>query len=147
MERPKAVQRIVKAAPPRQRAQQPSELADEREAAPGLHLDRDERAENVRSIGVIRSQLVATVAATVLYLVGVAAAGTVFDLIYTYVLQQNWVLAAQTIVPAVASAVMISPTKTFDQSPPQWVGAAILIGYGIIAGLVGTSVLRRRDIG
>jgi ABC-type transport system involved in multi-copper enzyme maturation permease subunit len=96
---------------------------------------------------LIRSQLVATVAATVLYLVGVAAAGTVFDLIYTYVLQQNWVLAAQTIVPAVASAVMISPTKTFDQSPPQWVGAVILIGYGIIAGLVGTSVLRKRDIG
>jgi ABC-type transport system involved in multi-copper enzyme maturation permease subunit len=95
---------------------------------------------------LIRSQLVATVAATVLYLVGVAAAGTVFDLIYTYVLQQNWVLAAQTVVPAVASAVMISPTKTFDQSPPQWVGAAVLIGYGIIAGLVGTSILRRRDI-
>jgi ABC-type transport system involved in multi-copper enzyme maturation permease subunit len=95
---------------------------------------------------LIRSQLVATVAATVLYLVGVATASTVFDLIYTYVLQQNWVLAAQTIVPAVASAVMISPTPTFDQSPPQWVGAAILIGYGIVAGLVGTSILRRRDI-
>jgi ABC-2 type transport system permease protein len=95
---------------------------------------------------LIRSQLVATVAATVLYLVGVAAASSVFDLVYTYVLQKDWVLTAQTIVPAVASSVMISPTKTFDQSPPQWVGATILIGYGIIAGLVGTSTLRRRDI-
>ncbi len=95
---------------------------------------------------LIRNQLVATVAATVLYLIGVAAAGTVFDLIYTYVLPKDWVLTAQTIVPAVASAVMISPTKTFDQSPPQWVGAVILVGYGIVAGLVGTSILRRRDI-
>jgi ABC-2 type transport system permease protein len=95
---------------------------------------------------LIRSQLGATVSATVLYLVGAAAAATVFELLNTYVLAKDWVLSAQVIVPAVASAVMISPTKTFDQSPPQWVGAAILIGYGIVAGLVGTSILRKRDI-
>ena len=52
----------------------------------------------------------------------------------------------QVIVPEVASAVMISPTKTFDQSPAEWVGAAVLIAYGILAGLVGTWVLRRRDV-
>jgi ABC-2 type transport system permease protein len=95
---------------------------------------------------LIRSQLGATVAATVLYLVGAAAASSVFDLLNTYVIKKDWILTAQVIVPAVASTVMISPTKTFDQSPPQWVGAAVLIGYGIIAGTVGTSILRRRDI-
>ena len=95
---------------------------------------------------LIRSQLGATVSATVLYLVGATAAAAVFDLLYTYVIPKDWILTAQVIVPSVASAVMISPTKTFDQSPAQWVGAAILIGYGIIAGIVGTMILRRRDI-
>jgi hypothetical protein len=41
---------------------------------------------------------------------------------------------------------MISPTKTFTESPPQWVGAVVLIGYGVVAGLVGTRIIRRRDI-
>jgi ABC-2 type transport system permease protein len=95
---------------------------------------------------LIRSQLGATVAATVLYLVGATAAASVFELLYTYVIPKDWILTAQVIVPSVASAVMISPTKTFDQSPDQWVGAAILIAYGIIAGIVGTVILRRRDI-
>jgi ABC-2 type transport system permease protein len=95
---------------------------------------------------LIRNQLGATVSATVLYLVGATAAASVFELLNTYVLQKDWVLTAQVIVPSVASAVMISPTKTFDQSPAQWVGAVILIGYGIVAGLVGTRILRSRDI-
>ncbi len=95
---------------------------------------------------LVRSQLGATVAATVLYLVGASAASSVFDLIHTYLINQDWVLTWQVIVPEVASAVMISPTKTFDQSPAEWVGAAVLIAYGIVAGVVGTRVLRRRDI-
>lgn len=95
---------------------------------------------------LIRSQLGATVSATVLYLVGASAAGSVFDLIHTYLINKDWVLTLQVIVPEVASAVMISPTKTFDQSPAEWVGAAVLIAYGIVAGLVGTSILRRRDV-
>jgi hypothetical protein len=95
---------------------------------------------------LIRSQLGATVTATVLYLVGAAAASSVFELLNTYVIQRDWILTAQVIVPAVASTVMIAPTKTFDQSPPQWVGAVVLIAYGIAAGTIGTSILRRRDI-
>ena len=95
---------------------------------------------------LVRSQLGATVAATVLYLIGATAASSVFDLLYTYAIKKDWILTAQVVVPAVASNVMISPTKTFDQSPPQWVGAAILIGYGIVAGAVGTAILRRRDV-
>jgi ABC-2 type transport system permease protein len=41
---------------------------------------------------------------------------------------------------------MISPTPTFTGSPAQWVGAAILIGYGLLFGLWGTRALQRRDI-
>ncbi|MEV6852043.1 ABC transporter permease [Actinoplanes sp. NPDC051411] len=95
---------------------------------------------------LVRSQLGATVSATVLYLVGASAAGSVFDLIHTYWINQDWVLTLQVIVPEVASTVMISPTKTFTQSPAEWVGAVVLIAYGIVAGVVGTSILRRRDI-
>jgi ABC-type transport system involved in multi-copper enzyme maturation permease subunit len=95
---------------------------------------------------LIRNQLGATVTATVLYLAGATAASSVFELLNTYVLQKTWVLTAQVIVPSVASAVMVSPTKTFAESPPQWVGAAVLIGYGVVAGLIGTSLIRRRDI-
>jgi ABC-2 type transport system permease protein len=95
---------------------------------------------------LIRSQLAATVTATVLYLAGAAAAGAVFDLLNTYVIKQTWILTAQVIVPAVASTVMTSPVKTFTESPPQWVGAAVLIGYGVLAGAFGIWTLRRRDI-
>jgi ABC-2 type transport system permease protein len=95
---------------------------------------------------LIRSQIGATVTATVLYLAGATAASTVFQLLNTYVIKSTWILSAQVIVPSVASAVMISPTKTFTESPAQWVGAVVLIGYGVIAGVVGTRIIRRRDI-
>ena len=95
---------------------------------------------------LIRSQIGATVTATVLYLAGATAASTVFALLNTYVIKSTWILTAQVLVPSVASAVMISPTKTFTESPPQWVGALVLIGYGVVAGVVGTRIIRRRDI-
>jgi ABC-2 type transport system permease protein len=95
---------------------------------------------------LIRSQLGATITATVLYLAGAAAAGTVFDLLNTYVIKYDWILAWQVIVPAVASTVMISPTKTFTQSPSEWVGALVLISYGIGMGALGISIIRKRDI-
>ena len=95
---------------------------------------------------LVRNQLAATVSATVLYLVGATGAGAVFDLINTYVLNKTWVLAAQVIVPPEASSIMISPTKLFTESPPQWVGAAVLVGYGLVFGILGTRRIRRRDI-
>jgi ABC-2 type transport system permease protein len=95
---------------------------------------------------LIRNQLGATVTATVLYLAGATAASGVFELLNTYVIQKTWVLTTQVIVPSVASTVMVSPTKTFTESPPEWVGAAVLIGYGVVAGVIGTSILRRRDV-
>jgi ABC-2 type transport system permease protein len=95
---------------------------------------------------LIRSQIGATVTATVLYLAGTTAASTVFELLNTYVVKSSWILSLQVMVPSVASAVMISPTKTFAESPSQWVGALILIGYGLVAGVVGTRIIRRRDI-
>jgi hypothetical protein len=41
---------------------------------------------------------------------------------------------------------MITPGQAFEHAPPQWVGAAVLIGYAVVSGLVGISLTRRRDI-
>ncbi|MCW2854904.1 MAG: hypothetical protein JWR52_519 [Marmoricola sp.] len=96
---------------------------------------------------LIRNQLVATVSATILYLVGAGAAGALFDLLNSYVLSATWVLGLQVIAPAVASQVMISPTSLFTGSPPQWVGAAVLIAYSALFIGLGLRRLRRSDIG
>ena len=95
---------------------------------------------------LIRNQLAATVTATVIYLAGAAGAAAVFELLNTYVIKSTWILTAQVIMPSIASAVMVSPTKTFTESPPQWVGAAVLIAYGLGFGALGVSILRNRDV-
>jgi ABC-2 type transport system permease protein len=95
---------------------------------------------------LIRSQIGATITATVLYLIGTTLAQIVFQLVHSFLIKKDWVLTLQVIVPAVASSIMISPVKTFPQSPPEWVGAVVLIGYGVVAGLIGTVILRKRDV-
>jgi ABC-2 type transport system permease protein len=95
---------------------------------------------------LIRSQIGATITATVLYLLGTTVAQVVFQLIHTFLIKKDWVLTLQVIVPAVASSIMISPSKVFPQSPPEWVGAVVLIGYGLLAGIIGTVILRKRDV-
>jgi ABC-type transport system involved in multi-copper enzyme maturation permease subunit len=94
---------------------------------------------------LIRSQIGSVVTGMALYLLGFAAVLVIFNLIHT-VYPHNWVLAAQVIAPAVASSVMISPTKIFEHSPPQWVGGAVLVGYALITGGFGIWLTRRRDI-
>jgi ABC-2 type transport system permease protein len=95
---------------------------------------------------LVRHQLAATVSATVLYLIGATAAATVFELLNTYVLNQNWVLAAQVVVPPVASTVMVSATQAFEQSPPAWVGAVVLLVWSLVAIRLGDRRLQRHDI-
>ena len=95
---------------------------------------------------LIRSQLGATITAALLYVVGTQLAQLVFFLIHQYWIKKDGVYTAMVIVPAVASQVAVSPTKTFVQSPAEWVGAAVLIGYGLVMGLIGTAIMRKRDI-
>lgn len=98
-------------------------------------------------IGVlIRSQLGATITAALLYVVGTQLAQVVFFLIHQYWIHKDGVYTAMVIVPAVAAQVAVSPTKTYAQSPAEWVGAAVLIAYGLIMGVIGTAIMRRRDI-
>jgi ABC-2 type transport system permease protein len=98
-------------------------------------------------IGVlIRSQIGATVTASLLYVVGTAIASIITSLIHQFWIKKDWVLTMQVLVPARAAEIATSPTKLFPQSPPEWVGAAVLVGYGIILALIGTSIMRTRDI-
>jgi ABC-type transport system involved in multi-copper enzyme maturation permease subunit len=94
---------------------------------------------------LIRSQIGATVTVAVTYVVGLYTADLIFTLLHLW-LKQDWVQTAQIIVPSRASEVMLSPVKLFAGSPPQWVGALVLIGYGALAGLIGTLILRKRDV-
>ncbi len=95
---------------------------------------------------LIRSQLGATITAALLYVVGTQLAQLVFFLIHQYWIKKDGVYTLMVIVPAVASQVAVSPTKTFVQSPAEWVGAAVLIGYGLVMGVIGTAIMRKRDI-
>jgi ABC-2 type transport system permease protein len=56
------------------------------------------------------------------------------------------VMTAQVIVPSRAAQIAVAPMKLYPQSPPQWVGAAVLVGYGLLFGAIGTLIMRKRDI-
>src|SRR5262249_39820455 len=94
---------------------------------------------------LIRSQIGAVVTGTVLYLLGTAAVALIAQLIHNYY-PHDWVLTAEVIAPAIASSVMISPGRAFDQAPAQWVGALVLVGYTLLAGGIGSWLIRQRDI-
>jgi ABC-2 type transport system permease protein len=92
---------------------------------------------------LIRSQIGATLTLAVVYLIGTSGVGLVFFLLSRYV--ADWFDKLQVLVPTTASQLMISGTE-LPGSPPRWVGAAVLIGYALVTGLVGTAIMRRRDI-
>jgi ABC-2 type transport system permease protein len=93
---------------------------------------------------LIRSQIGATVTAVVLYLLGTAAAQLVFLLLQQW-LKIDWIQELQVVVPSIASKLMIDGIE-LPGSPPQWLGAVVLIGYALVTSVIGTLVIRRRDI-
>ncbi|GAB1694211.1 ABC transporter permease [Krasilnikovia sp. M28-CT-15] len=95
-------------------------------------------------VGVlIRSQIAATIVLTAVYVVGSQAVGIIFFLLTEYV--AHWFTYLQVIMPTAASQLMISGTD-LPGSPPRWVGAAVLIGYAVVMGLIGTAIIKRRDV-
>jgi ABC-2 type transport system permease protein len=92
---------------------------------------------------LIRSQLAATLILGILYVVGTQALTLIFYLLISQV--ADWFKYLQVLVPTTASDLMLSGTE-LPGNPPRWVGAAVLIGYAVVAGLVGTLITKRRDI-
>jgi ABC-type transport system involved in multi-copper enzyme maturation permease subunit len=94
---------------------------------------------------LLRSQIAAVVTGTVAYVIGTFLIQNIFGVLY-FVLGWSWVLDAMVAWPGVASQVMISAEPPFAGSPDWWVGALVLVAYGILFGTVGTLITRRRDI-
>lgn len=92
---------------------------------------------------LIRSQLAATLTLSIAYVIGNFGATLAFFLLTEYV--ARWISKLQVIVPTTASQLMIAGTD-LPGNPPRWVGAAVLIGYAVVAGTIGTLIMRRRDI-
>lgn len=92
---------------------------------------------------LIRSQIAATVTLALVYVIGTFGAGLLFLLLSAKV--GEWTSKLQVLVPTAASALMISGTD-LPGNPPRWVGALVLIGYAVIAGVLGTVIMKRRDI-
>lgn len=92
---------------------------------------------------LIRSQLAATLVLSIAYVIGSTGAQFVFFLLSEYVAE--WFSKLQVLDPTTASALMISGTE-LPGNPPRWVGAAVLIGYALVTGVVGTLIMKRRDI-
>lgn len=93
---------------------------------------------------LIRSQIGATITGALLYLLGTAAVAVVVELLGNRD-GWEWVEDAQYAFPSVASGLMVQGTSLPGQ-PPYWVGALILVGWGIVTATVGTLIMRRRDI-
>ena len=94
---------------------------------------------------LIRSQIGSVITGMALYLIGFAAVAILAEILVNLI-HKDWVRTAEVIAPAVASFVMITPGEAYPHAPPQWVGAAVLIGYAIVTGFVGILIMRRRDI-
>jgi ABC-type transport system involved in multi-copper enzyme maturation permease subunit len=95
---------------------------------------------------LIRNQIGAVLTGSLLYVIGTQAATIIFFLIHEYLIKEDWVLKAQVIVPAVAAQVFVSATEAFPDAPEYWVGGIVMLAYGVLCGLVGTLILRKRDI-
>ena len=92
---------------------------------------------------LIRNQIAATLILSITYVVGTSVISVVFTLLARNVAE--WIDKLQVIVPTTASELMISGAD-IPGNPPRWVGAAVLIGYALVTGIVGTLLTERRDI-
>ena len=95
---------------------------------------------------LIRNQIGAVVTGAVTYIIGSQVVVGVFQLVYFLWIQKDWVMKAAVVWPSVASSVMVSPEQQFVPSAQWWVGALVLVGYGVVFGLIGTLITRRRDV-
>jgi ABC-type transport system involved in multi-copper enzyme maturation permease subunit len=102
----------------------------------------------------LRSQLGATMTGSAFYLLSYPIASVLFTILYRFVISDAHIFNWMIVVPGVASDVLISPDPVVMgvasdgtmTGPPWWVGALVLIGYGLLAGVVGTLITRKRDI-
>ncbi|GAA3396262.1 ABC transporter permease [Cryptosporangium minutisporangium] len=92
---------------------------------------------------LIRNQVVAVVAAIVLYLAELGS-GLVFPQLAS-ALDQDWIAKLQYYLPGGASRAMTSLVAT-DDAPVWWIAALVLLLYGVITTAYGTLITAARDV-
>jgi len=96
-------------------------------------------------IGVlIRSQIGATVTAMVVYTIGTIAVSAIVGLMVN-LLHWDWVDNVRWAVPSIASGLMVNGVDLPGQ-PHYWVGGLVLLAWVVATGLIGTLIMRTRDI-
>jgi ABC-2 type transport system permease protein len=95
---------------------------------------------------LIRSQIGSVVVGMVVYLGGFLGGIVVFALIREFLIHKDGVLTAAVVMPSIASQIMVSPEKVYEQAAVWWVGALVLFGWSVLFGLIGILLTRRRDI-
>jgi ABC-2 type transport system permease protein len=94
---------------------------------------------------VLRNQAVAAVAAIAIYAGGFAVVELVVHLLND-AFHAPWLLGLAVLAPAEASNVMITSGRAFQGAPSWWVGALVLVGYGVLLASFGVAVIRRHDV-
>ncbi|MGH3648917.1 MAG: ABC transporter permease subunit [Micromonosporaceae bacterium] len=94
---------------------------------------------------LIRSQLATVIVAVAVYVLsGAIGLGVLYGL--SQYIEAEWLTDLAVLLPSTASDLMVTGID-WVQMPPRWVGAVVLVGYGVLAGVVGTLITQRRDIG
>jgi hypothetical protein len=94
---------------------------------------------------VLRSQVIAVIAAIGIYAGGFVVVELFVHLLYD-AFHASWLLGAAVLAPAQASNVMITAGRAFPHAPPWWVGALVLAGYSVVLAAAGAAVIRRADV-
>jgi ABC-type transport system involved in multi-copper enzyme maturation permease subunit len=99
---------------------------------------------------LIRNQIGAAMTAVALYVLNLPAAVVVFGFLRQVLFKTDAIYNYIVLMPGVASLVMVSPdAQTYGNgtTPLQWwAGGLVLIAYTVAMGIIGTTILRRRDI-
>jgi ABC-2 type transport system permease protein len=94
---------------------------------------------------VLRNQVVAVVAAIVVYAGGDVAVELITRLLYG-AFHAPWLLSLTVLAPAQASSVMITAGKAFQDAPSWWAGGLVLAGYGAVLAVLGAALVSRSDV-
>lgn len=96
---------------------------------------------------LIRSQIGATVTATILYLPGTYLSFIAIAGIY-YLIKEDWVYKAGIALPTIASSTLTQGALDVGETvlPGRLVAFFVLLGWGVLAATIGILITRKRDI-
>ncbi|QSB05255.1 ABC transporter permease subunit [Natronoglycomyces albus] len=99
------------------------------------------------ALGVlVQRQTAAIVTLAIVYFLTSVVVLVVFNVLHDLGYTGQWVSNLPVVFPGVASEVMVKPVDLRPTLPDQWVGGVVLGGYAVVAGTLGTLLLKRRDV-